>query len=93
MFNAIVNKTNENFTWFTPDHPCHEHRLQMLDFTLRILLFKNAKWLFEELDTARRKNKQKRKKMNLKPIFLSDSTHKKESNKQVHVLKKPRPIP
>lgn len=39
---------NKNITWFS-DEKCKEHRIQHLDFFLKVYLFKNSKWLSNKL--------------------------------------------
>ncbi|XP_017494532.1 PREDICTED: uncharacterized protein LOC108382671, partial [Rhagoletis zephyria] len=46
IVNALIKKTNEEFSeWFSEAGDCFEHRKQLLNSMVTVLLFKNARWL------------------------------------------------
>lgn len=59
---SIVKMTNKQFPDYYSDE-CRDHKLKHLDFALRVLLFKNAKWLAEEFLTDEDEEYRKRQKI------------------------------
>lgn len=67
MYHDILAKINERYDWFEGE--CKEHRLQHLEYTLRVLLFKNATWLSNDIcteESRKRKANKKLEKLNVK---------------------------
>lgn len=49
MKNEIIELTQKEYPlWFDITNECYEHRIQILEFLLKVLTFKHGKWLLEE---------------------------------------------